>query len=335
MVRPAGPDTVGDIVAGKVARAVTWAAVVSLGWVAAACGGGAAQARRDPVSVATTVPVPTTRPTVAKPAAPPGPPYAVTDLTLRLVDRSRPTVSHGRTISSSRALTTVVWLPEAPGRRPLVVFAPGFQVGPSTYLSLLEAWAAHGYIVAAPEFPLTDAAIAGANLDENDINNQPADLRFVTDSLAAATSSVATRIDAGRVAVTGHSDGAESALAASLLPTPVGEPRYRALIAMSVQPIPGSGRTATPPSLVTQGDVDTINPPAYGYQTWQLAAPPKYLLVLHGGGHLPPLQTGSAWLPGVEAVTEAFLDAYVAGDGAPSGVVRAAARFPLVSLQSG
>ena len=74
-----------------------------------------------------------------------------------------------------------MWLPAAPGRRPLIVFAHGFDVGPGIYAALLDAWAAHGYVVAAPEFPLTDPAVAGASLDENDINNQPADLRFVTE----------------------------------------------------------------------------------------------------------------------------------------------------------
>lgn len=104
----------------------------------------------------------------------------------------------------------------------------------------------------------------------------------------------------------------------------------------SAQPLSGHARTANPPILVTQGDVDTINPPAYGMQTWQEAASPKYLLVLHGGGHLPPLQAGSAWLPGVEAVTEACLDAYLAGDANPSGVAAAATGGGgLVSLQSG
>jgi pimeloyl-ACP methyl ester carboxylesterase len=257
-------------------------------------------------------------------------------ISLPLVDRSRPTISHGHLVSSVRSLTTLVWVPAAPGRRPLIVFAHGFDVGPDDYGALLAAWAAHGYVVAAPEFPLTDPAVAGANLDEDDINNQPADLRFVTDSLAATTSPVSARLDTGRVAVAGHSDGGESALAATVLSVPAGEPRYRGLIAMSVQPLPGSGATANPPILVTQGDADTINPPAYGLQTWQQSASPKYLLVLHGGGHLPPLQAGSPWLPGVEAVTEAFLDAYVAGDAPRSGVARAAgASGGLLSLQSG
>jgi alpha-beta hydrolase superfamily lysophospholipase len=293
-----------------------------------------------PSTTVTPPPVTTVGPVqVPSSTAPPpaGPPYRVDEITVRLVDPSRPTVSLGRLLSTVRTLTTTVRLPAAPGRWPLIVFAHGFDVGPESYGALLDAWAAHGYVVAAPELPLTDPTVAGANLDENDINSQPADLRFVTDALTAAASPVSARIDPARVAVAGHSDGAESALAASLLPPPAGEPRYRALIAMSVQPLPGSGATANPPVLVTQGDADTINPPSYGLQTWQQAAAPKYLLVLRGGGHLPPLQAGSAWLPGVEAVTEAFLDAYVAGDAPPSAVATAASvtAAGLLSLQSG
>jgi pimeloyl-ACP methyl ester carboxylesterase len=290
-----------------------------------------------PTSATSTPPVaPTTSGAAAATTVPPArPPYAVTETTLHFVDRTRPTVSHGRTVSAVRTLTTLVWLPAAPGPRPLIVFAHGFDVGSDSYATLLQAWAAHGYVVAAPEFPLTDGAVAGPNLDENDINNQPADLRYVTDALAAPGSTVAPQIDPRQVAVTGHSDGAESALAASLLPVPAGEPRYLALIAMSVQPLPGSGATANPPILVTQGDTDTINPPAWGVQTWQQAASPKYLLILHGGGHLPPLQAGSAWLPGVEAVTEAFLDAYVGGFAPASKVATAAAGSSLLTLQTG
>jgi predicted dienelactone hydrolase len=262
------------------------------------------------------------------------PPYPITEVTLHLVDASRPTVSHGRTISRVRSLVTRVWLPTVARRWPLVVFAHGFEVGPGPYETMLEAWAAHGYVVAASEFPLTDAALAGTNLDESDIDNQPADLRFVADSLVAGTSPVAARIDAARVAVAGHSDGGEVALAASLAPTPAGQPVYRAVIAMSVQPV-GTAPTRNPPILVLQGDADTINPPTRGYQTWDRAASPKYLLILHGAEHLPPLQAGSAWLPGIEAETEAFLDAYVAGDGSASQVRSAVAGAPLMSLQSG
>jgi predicted dienelactone hydrolase len=258
----------------------------------------------------------------------------VTETTLHLVDTTRPTVSATGLISRDRALTTLVWLPAGTGRRPLVVFAHGFQVGPAPYTALLEAWATHGYVVAAPEFPLTDEAVAGAHLDESDIDNQPADVRFVTDYLVGPTSPVADRIDAARVAVAGHSDGAETALAAGTDATPAGEPAYRAVVAMAVQPVPGAaGRN--PPLLVTQGDADNINPPSYGYQTWALAASPKYALVLEGGGHLPPLEAGSPYLLGLEAATEAFLDAYVAGDASPSAIASTVSHQPGMTLRAG
>ena len=156
----------------------------------------------------------------------------------------------------------------------------------------------------------------------------------MTDALVGPASPLAAEIDRSRVAVAGHSDGAESALAASVTPAPASQPRYRAVIAMSVRPLPGWGPIANPPILVTQGDADTISPPRRGQQTWQQAAPPKYFLILHGGGHLPPLQTGSAWLPGVEATTEAFLDAYVADDDGGSGVATATRNSPLFTLLS-
>jgi acetyl esterase/lipase len=261
-----------------------------------------------------------------------GPPYPLQSLTLPLVDPSRPTVSHGQLVASSRHLTTLVWAPATPGRWPLVVFAHGFQVGPAPYISLLEAWAAQGFVVAAPEFPLTDQAVAGANLDEGDLDQQPADVRFVIDALVAPGSLMAARIDPEQVGVAGHSDGAETALAVSLLPAPAGEPPLRAVIAMGVQPLPGTTATANPPLLVTQGDADTINPPDYGQQTWAEAAGPKYLAILHGGGHLQPLEAGSPWLPAIEATTEAFLRAYVAGDAPASGIVSAATKPPLVTI---
>lgn len=281
----------------------------------------------------TTVTIPTTtppRPTTVRAE----PPYPVTELVLPLVDPTRPTVSGGRMVSSVRKLTTLVWVPQAAGRRPLIVFAHGFDVGPAPYTALLQTWAAHGYVVAAPEFPLTDPAVAGINLDEADIVNQPADVRFVTDWLIGPLSPVANRIDPSRAAVAGHSDGAETALASAAAPAPAGEPGYRAAIVLGAQPVP-SASGHNPPILVAQGDADPINPPSNGIATFQQAASPKYLLTIHGGGHLAPLEAGSAWLAGIEAVSLAFLDAYLAADAPPSGILSAGASFPDLSVTTG
>nr|MDQ2729004.1 hypothetical protein [Actinomycetota bacterium] len=263
------------------------------------------------------------------------PPYPVTVTTLPLVDSSRPTISRGRTLSTARALTTRVWVPAGSGRWPLVVFGHGYQVGPGPYTALLHKWAADGYVVAAPELPLSDQAVAGGNLDEADINNEPGDLRFVIDSLVAPTSALAARIDATRVAVAGHSDGAEAALSVAITPAPAGQPPTRAVIAMSASPLPGTIRLANPPILVTQGDADPINPFSEGQQTYGQAVAPKYFLTLLGGGHLPPLEAGSAWLPTVVTVSEDFLHLYLGGSGSVGALMTAGNHPPLTTLVSG
>ena len=257
-------------------------------------------------TTATTVTPTTTRPATTTSTSPPRP--SLQSLTLPFVDASRPTVSRGRTISTTRALTTLVWYPAAGGPWPLLVFAHGYQVGPAPYLALLHTWATAGYVVAAPEFPLTDADVAGPALDENDLDNQPADVRFVIRSLLAPGGPVARHIDATRVGVAGHSDGGETALAlagdASL--------RLRAAIALSVQPL-ASGAAGNPALLVGQGDHDSTNPPPYGQAVYQQAARPRFFLDLLGAGHLPPFSGASPWQSVVDRTTLDFLDHYLAG----------------------
>jgi fermentation-respiration switch protein FrsA (DUF1100 family) len=233
-----------------------------------------------------------------------------------LVDTSRPTVSGGRTIAPSRTLTTLVWYPNAPGRWPLIVFAHGFQVGPLPYTQLCETWAAAGYVVAAPEFPLTDAAVAGPALDEADINNQPADVRFVAASLTTS-GPLSGRIDGTRIAVAGHSDGAETALAAGV----EGGLAVRAIIALAVSPLPSGAVAANPPLLVGQGDNDTINPPGLGLAVYNQASRPRYLLHLLGAGHLPPFTGAAPWAAVVDRVTLDFLDRYVGGANVSAGTI--------------
>jgi dienelactone hydrolase len=228
-------------------------------------------------------------------------------MVLPLVDPSRPTVSRGQTVSGQRALTTLVWYPASPGRWPLVVFAHGFQVGPAPYEHLCRAWAAAGYAVAAPEFPLTDAAVAGAALDENDLVNQPADVAFVASSLMTSKSPMALHLDASRVAVAGHSDGAVTALAVAAARTIA----LRGVVAMSGAPV--AGTEPNPPLLVAQGDDDTVNPPATGRAVYEQAHRPRFLLSLLGGGHMTPFAGGTRWQTVVDKVTVDFLDRYLSG----------------------
>jgi pimeloyl-ACP methyl ester carboxylesterase len=201
----------------------------------------------------------------------------------------------------------MLWYPAAPGPWPLVVFAHGYAVGPDPYVSLCEAWAAAGYVVAAPRFPLTDAAVAGPDLDESDIDNQPGDVTFVMQALLAGDGPLAGIADPTRVAVAGHSDGGLTALSVAADP-PDG---LRAVIALSTSPVGRPGEN--PALLVVQGDEDDINGWEYGQAIYDEAAPPKFLVYLLGAGHLPPFEEGSAWEGVIRTVTVSFLDLYVAG----------------------
>src|SRR5437879_2887764 len=180
--------------------------------LASAAAGGCSAARSEsgrPVSTSSpraTPPTPIAATTTAPPVTAPAATTGVGTAVLPLVDHSRPTVSHGRLVAPSRSLTTQVWYPKGlSGPRPLVVFAHGFQVGLDPYRRACNAWAERGFVVAAPMFPLTDQAVAGKDLDEADIGNQPADVRFVITQLLAATQSSGTPvsglIDPARIAV--------------------------------------------------------------------------------------------------------------------------------------
>jgi dienelactone hydrolase len=224
-------------------------------------------------------------------------------------------VSHGRLVAPARALTTEVWYPKGlPGPRPLVVFAHGFQVGLDPYRRACNAWAERGFVVAAPMFPLADQAVAGPNLDEADIVNQPADVRFVITELLAATRATGTPlsglVDPARIAVVGHSDGAETALLVGYGANER-DPRVDAVVADAANPLDIQPPTAkilgSAPLLVVLGDEDRSVPIQEGLRLTDQVRVPGWLLVLHGADHLSPIAGPSPWTPVFDRTTGDFL----------------------------
>ena len=207
--------------------------------------------------------------------------------------------------------------PAAIGRFPLVVFGHGFAYAPNFYRRLLQAWARAGYVVAAPVFPLENPNAPGGP-NESDLINQPADMRFVISRMLAASAAPAGPlrglIDPARIAVSGHSDGGDTALALAY-DSRLRDPRVGAAIVLSGAELPGlSGfdfPAGTPPLLATQGTADTVNPPSLTREFFDSARPPKYLLSLLGAEHLPPYSHQQPQLAIVQRVTIAFLDAYL------------------------
>ena len=239
--------------------------------------------------------------------------YRFRTLTVRLTDPSR------RIGTARRSFLTIIRYPIArpdqnPGPFALIVFGHGFAVSPAPYARLLDAWARAGYVVAAPVFPLENANHPGGP-DENDLPNQPGDMSLVITDLSERSQSghgpLAGLIDPRRVAVTGQSDGGDTALAAAYDPA-VRDRRIDAAMILSGAEDPFAAPFAMPsngpPLLAVQGTADTINPPGDTYTFYRQAARPKILLKLLGAGHLPPYTEPGPQLNAVKRTTIAFLN---------------------------
>jgi len=288
-------------------------------------------------ATATTAPGTTsaTAPTTTVTTPPPPPPaktYSVGVTTIHLVDSSR-TILLPDDIRELRPLTVIVRYPttassngadvqnaspdHSDGPYPLVVFGHGFNISTAPYAALMRSWVRAGYVVAAPIFPLERPDAPGGP-NENDLVNQPADMSFVITQLTGGNqepSSLRGLVDASHIAVAGHSDGGDTALAVAY------DPRYRdgrvdaAMIfsgAYDPYVSPFAFPADGPPLLAVQGTADVVNPAASTRQFYLAAHPPKYLLTLYGAAHLPPYSFEQPQLSIVEHTTLAFLNLYLA-----------------------
>lgn len=244
----------------------------------------------------------------------------------RFVDGTRTIrLANGKRVP--RAIETVVRSPKGRGPHPLIVFGHGYTLTPARYARLLRAWTLAGYVVAAPVFPLENANAPGGP-DESDLVNQPADMRLVITRLLALNSRpggvLDGAIDPARIAVAGHSDGAETALAVAY-DARYRDRRVRAAVILAGAELPHMGPfpRGGPPLLAVQGTADPINPPGNTYGFFRAAPAPKFLLRLLGASHLPPFTDQGPQLGIVERVTIAFLDRYL-GHGTLAALLSAA-----------
>jgi predicted dienelactone hydrolase len=273
---------------------------------------------------------------VAPTGRPPAGPFAVGTLVRALVDTSRPTAAQGSVSAKpSRTLVTTMLYPAlgppgpvarpnappdtAAAPFPLVVFAPGSGGAPADFEALLGSWAEAGYVVAAPEFPLTGAHAPGGGVVA-DYVSQPGDVRFVIDQmLRAPPVELAGLVDGGRVGLAGHSLGGVTTMGVAFNTCCV-DPRVRAVVVMAGSPLPFSGgtyfgRVASPPALFIQGSADQRVVPDTSVLAYNRARPPKALVMILGGTHSSPYQ-GDQLTPQVDLVARTsvdFLDRYLQG----------------------
>jgi pimeloyl-ACP methyl ester carboxylesterase len=243
----------------------------------------------------------TTAPDVTSTMAVPG----TNSQVLALVDTSRPVVSNGRTISSTRSLPTTVWRPNREGIFPLVVFAHGYRLGPPGYARFCAMLSDAGYIVAAPSFPLADES-RGNGLNRDDIPNEAKDVSFVIAALRA--SALAPVIASGPVGVAGHSDGADVALIIGYQQG-YADAAVGSVVAVAPDAFTGQLSTNRPPLLLVHADADATVPYSESVQVFARVPGQRTFLTLIGADHLPPIDGNTVWTPVLDGAVVTFFDA--------------------------
>ena len=262
--------------------------------------------------------------------------HGVGVMTETFVDSSRSTPAHnGQPALSSRTLVTSIWYPAAAvpasatpevnatpdtadGPFPLIVFSHGLGTLPRQYASLLSAWAAAGFVVAAPKFPLTSLGTPGG-VDTADVYNQPGDVSFVISSMlqlsAAHSGPLSGMISPNGVGVAGHSEGAITTL--GFFNTCCRDPRVKAAAVFSGDPeaYPGGHYVfdGQPPMLVVHGTRDGFLPYGQMVSVFNRQKGPKVLLSLLGANHGNWIHPRSKWFPSVARTSTDFFLRYLEG----------------------
>jgi fermentation-respiration switch protein FrsA (DUF1100 family) len=299
----------------------------------------------------------TAAPTKAQPpkVAPIGK-FAVGKINETFVDQSRSTDANGSDAPAlpTRTLPTVIYYPakgtptdqpveNAPanakhGSYPLILFSHGLGAINVVYQDVLKTWASAGYVVAAPDYPLSNhRAVGGVNFGRavGDTKNQAGDATFVIDQTIKLDKR-GTRlggVDAKRIGASGHSLGGVTTYD-FVYSSCCSDKRVKAALPMS-----GLGGVAESleqyfvnrqtPLLALHGNRDGTVPYQAGVNTFNKAQPPKYFLTFDGGGHIEPFLGGTdAKAMALKRSTVDFLDHYLKGDKTALEELRTHANVP-------
>jgi dienelactone hydrolase len=268
--------------------------------------------------------------------------YAVGRISETFADQSRPTDANGNDVPAqpSRTLLTAIYYPakgaptdkpveNAPANRkngpyPLILFSHGLGARGVAYEDVIKTWVSAGYVVAAPDYPLSNTNTRGGpNFGRavGDTKNQPADATFVINEVINLDKQGKRLggIDAERIGASGHSLGAITTYGLTYSSCCRDE-RIKAAAPMSgiygvVEPMEQyflSGRT---PLLALHGDGDGTLPYQAGRSAFARATTPKYFLTFIGAGHVQPFLGGT----GMQALalkqsTVDFFDRYLKKD---------------------
>lgn len=242
-----------------------------------------------------------------------GEPLDVDVVTETYVDASRETAATAQTEARpDRTIVTRIAHPTGGGPYPLLVMSHGATGHPDEYAETVPQWAADGFVVAAPTFPLTNRDVPGALGNVGDVVHQPGDVSFVIDQVLAANDDPASPlhglVDPDAVGVVGHSLGGATTWAVAF-DTATRDDRIDSAVVFAglTMPMPGGELDLDTglPLLVLHGDADDV-PLQWDLDAWEEAASRKWFVTLHGATHVPAFTDADS--PHDELVTRTVLD---------------------------
>lgn len=215
--------------------------------------------------------------------------------------------------TGDRDLRVVVHRPVGSEVHPLLVLAHGLGADPGIFTETAEFLAARGYVVAAPEFPVTTS---GLWEDAPDVTNQPGDVARVVDAVERR---LGEAVDHERLGIVGHSLGGVTALLAGFHAC-CRDDGVDAVVAWAGGQLYGGdaggyfnvgGGT---PVLFIHGDADEVLEYQLGRDAYAAARPPKYLVTLRDGDHVGAFFLDDPYVDVVRETTLRFLDGHVKGE---------------------
>jgi dienelactone hydrolase len=233
-------------------------------------------------------------------------PLAIGTMDVTFTDTSRPIAATDKHASApSRMLVTTIYYP-ASGAAPLGGSAPLATGGPFPMLMYSHGYssnrgegsrvanrlASYGYIVVAPDFPLTNIQSNNSQPDIDDAANQPGDVSFLIDQLLRFSHDpkhvLANAVDESRIGALGVSLGGLTTLLVTF------HPRFHDLRIKAAMPIAalsgffaeGFYHTRELPVLLVHGDLDAIvNYELNGRRAFTRAMPNARLITVAKGTH--------------------------------------------------
>ncbi|MGE3693046.1 MAG: alpha/beta hydrolase family protein [Novosphingobium sp.] len=236
--------------------------------------------------------------------------YLLGEKHVSYTDESRPIkASMGFAGSPTRRLDVLVWYPAAKGGIdgaaakggpwPLLLFSHGTYGHADGFMHIVNDLVAHGYVVAAPDYPLTSRA-AWTRIKDPDISDvaqQVRDDRFLLDRLIADPA-IGPMIDKDRIAAGGHSLGAVTSYFLGY-GVQTRDPRVKALVLVGAgDPVQaalsqdmglfGTAHAAAPlPVLFLSAEKDVFaRMMGRAHAAYFRVEPPKYEVMVKRGAHV-------------------------------------------------